>query len=476
MKQEKNIKTKARKLKDAKNSNKGITLIALVITIVVLLILAAISIATLTGQNGILTRANEAKDNTEQARLEELVDLAITSLIAKNNGDRSTIFPENIANEINSMENRTDVYAEGNAYPTNIVFPNDNNRKVEVIFDIFEDILEDLEKDPNKYYEQAQELGQTTNQDIGIGTDGKVVNLDLWRYYKTDDGEGMSLGKQDFSLYYSGYIGDIENGKILGEVPQYIYLKDEQKIYAVIQLGPMFYNRNRTDTVDKDSEKIVEEIPKLPSTIESFRATFRSCSKITHVDANVFSMVNDTGVSTFLECTALTDVEIPYNVTTIGMNTFGLCTALTNITIPENITTIRSEAFILSGLTEITIPKSVTTVEPTAFLYCNALENLTLATNVQVSAFAYCGLKNVVILDGVTAISGATFGGCTSLESITIPKSLTSIGESAFAGCEKLNKINYEGTAEDWAKIEINTTGNEVLNNATINYNYIYNN
>ena len=34
MKQEKNIKTKARKLKDAKNSNKGITLIALVITIV----------------------------------------------------------------------------------------------------------------------------------------------------------------------------------------------------------------------------------------------------------------------------------------------------------------------------------------------------------------------------------------------------------------------------------------------------------
>ena len=46
-----------------KNS-KGITLIALVITIIVLLILAAISIATLTGENGILTQANKAKTET----------------------------------------------------------------------------------------------------------------------------------------------------------------------------------------------------------------------------------------------------------------------------------------------------------------------------------------------------------------------------------------------------------------------------
>ena len=39
----------------------GITLIALIITIIVLLILAAISIATLTGENGILTKASEAE-------------------------------------------------------------------------------------------------------------------------------------------------------------------------------------------------------------------------------------------------------------------------------------------------------------------------------------------------------------------------------------------------------------------------------
>ncbi len=51
--------------------NKGITLIALVVTIIVLLILAGISIAMLTGQNGILNRATEAKEKTRVAQEDE---------------------------------------------------------------------------------------------------------------------------------------------------------------------------------------------------------------------------------------------------------------------------------------------------------------------------------------------------------------------------------------------------------------------
>ena len=55
--------------------NKGITLIALVITIIVLLILAGISIAMLTGENGILTQAQRAKEATEIAAAEEAAQL-----------------------------------------------------------------------------------------------------------------------------------------------------------------------------------------------------------------------------------------------------------------------------------------------------------------------------------------------------------------------------------------------------------------
>ena len=47
-----------------KNTNKGITLIALVITIIVLLILAGVSISMLTGENGVLTKATESKEET----------------------------------------------------------------------------------------------------------------------------------------------------------------------------------------------------------------------------------------------------------------------------------------------------------------------------------------------------------------------------------------------------------------------------
>ena len=54
-----------------KRNARGITLIALVITIIVLLILAGVTIAALSGDNGILTKAKEAKEKTEQAQKDE---------------------------------------------------------------------------------------------------------------------------------------------------------------------------------------------------------------------------------------------------------------------------------------------------------------------------------------------------------------------------------------------------------------------
>ena len=60
-----------------KEAQNGITLIALVITIIVLLILAGVSIAMLTGQNGILTQAQNAKTTNESKSAEEKVKLAV---------------------------------------------------------------------------------------------------------------------------------------------------------------------------------------------------------------------------------------------------------------------------------------------------------------------------------------------------------------------------------------------------------------
>ena len=64
------------RIKQNTKSNKGITLIALVITIIVLLILAGVTIAALSGDNGILKRATEAKEQTNQKNDEETEKLA----------------------------------------------------------------------------------------------------------------------------------------------------------------------------------------------------------------------------------------------------------------------------------------------------------------------------------------------------------------------------------------------------------------
>ena len=58
-----------------KKQEKGITLIALVITIIVLLILAGISIASLTGENGILKQAETAQEETKKAQYQEILEL-----------------------------------------------------------------------------------------------------------------------------------------------------------------------------------------------------------------------------------------------------------------------------------------------------------------------------------------------------------------------------------------------------------------
>ena len=66
-----NIKKEGRKTMKKKVKQKGVTLIALVITIIVLIILAGVAINALVGENGIITQAQKAKTDTEQGKREE---------------------------------------------------------------------------------------------------------------------------------------------------------------------------------------------------------------------------------------------------------------------------------------------------------------------------------------------------------------------------------------------------------------------
>lgn len=78
--------------------NKGVTLVALVVTIIILIILAGVSINMLVGDNGIITLTQKAKENTELAKLEEEQNL--NSIYDELINYNSISFPSGDGNEL----------------------------------------------------------------------------------------------------------------------------------------------------------------------------------------------------------------------------------------------------------------------------------------------------------------------------------------------------------------------------------------
>lgn len=85
-------------MKNFKENNTAITLIALVITIIVLLILAGVAIAMLTGENGILKNATKAGEETIKAQIKEEIELAIQEIQIEELPKGNQVTLESLAN------------------------------------------------------------------------------------------------------------------------------------------------------------------------------------------------------------------------------------------------------------------------------------------------------------------------------------------------------------------------------------------
>lgn len=120
-------------------NQKGITLIALVITIIVLLILAGVSIAMLTGQNGLLTKATTAKTESTKAEAEEAVKIAVGTILANKNDptytgetDGSKLNTISAANIVSVIENDTGATVSEKEGAEGIVIVYDNKYEITV--------------------------------------------------------------------------------------------------------------------------------------------------------------------------------------------------------------------------------------------------------------------------------------------------------------------------------------------------------
>ena len=91
----------------------------------------------------------------------------------------------------------------------------------------------------------------------------------------------------------------------------------------------------------------------------------------------------------------------------------------------------------------------------------------------QIGLGYYSRLQTIRIPESVTTIGDDAFCGCASLRGIVIPSSVTSIGKGALAGCTGLYTICYQGTEEQWNKIEKGSDWNYgIPSYMQINYNY----
>ena len=166
-------------------------------------------------------------------------------------------------------------------------------------------------------------------------------------------------------------------------------------------------------------------------------SAFYGCTGLASV--NIGNSVTSIGSYAFKGCTGLNSVTMPDSVTSIGYNAFDGCTGLNSVTMPEGVTSIEKYVFYgCSKLTSITIPERVTSIGNSAFAGCSNLATV----NWNAISCTSAGQSNYPIFDG-----------CSKLATVNIGNNVTTIPDYAFKGCSSLTSAIYTGDIASWCAI-----------------------
>lgn len=159
-----------------------------------------------------------------------------------------------------------------------------------------------------------------------------------------------------------------------------------------------------------------------------------------------FKGLNEIGLQrAFENCSNLSSITLPNNVTSIDFQTFLSCTNLTSITIPNSVTELIFAAFARSGLTSIIIPNSVTIIDQSVFRECPNLTSVEIpnsVTRIGANTFRDCpNLTNITLPNSIKGLRESLFEGCTSLSTVIIPNNLINIDKYVFQNCSSLSSV-----------------------------------
>ena len=387
-----------------RNTNeKGITLIALVVTIIVLLILAGISISMLTGENGILTKTNVAKVSTELSTYKEELNSWKLEQLMKN----EDFFEDTLSAGKNNL------YYNG-------IKQNGNIKTI--IQDISDEYIDELEiikgelviNTTDKSKLEASKIAQISSNPYII-VDGELksagANLDLM------SSDGTLTIPENVTKIGSGAFSNVSNIKtviISGNVKE---------------IGDNAFAYNTT------LQKVV-----LQDGIERIGSkAFYQCYNLSQLDLpDTITSIGEFAIAN----TKLTTLEIPSGLKIINKYTFFGLRYLEILNIPEGIEELKSDAFGNANRLEYaTIPSTITYIDSNAFSDCPNLVNITINSDKfvyesgmilpkdksEVIFLSKRYLENtdtLVIPEGITRLA-LYLDSYDNLKNVNIPKSLT---------------------------------------------------
>ena len=429
-------------MKKLKNKN-GVTLIALAVTIIVMLILAGVTISTLTGNSGITTKASKAKTKSYLANIKEEYELYLSEKRMDDEYYLDTLYA-----------NDKTIRYEGNEVGTGIAEICSSIKKGdEKKFEIIKGKIYYVSQDKN-VIPIAVELGFSINPyEI---TDSGVLKSSSMNLYLVDNDGHLDLSE------YEGKIKTIEAGAF-SKVEIESGINPLQSIVlpkGITTIGDDAFSYNTSLTSIK-----------IPNTVTSIgKRAFQGCTNLTSIE--IPDTVTYIGDYCFSGCNRLQKIKLSKKIQTINQYLLYGCSSLTEIEIPEGVKSIGYAAFSsCSKLTTITLPASLTSLSGAAIARLNRLTEIKIADGNNSFKFekgillskdgktmymALLTLTEINVPNGVVSIVGDTLSG-SSATKIILPDTVSSnLSGTVFNGMNKLTTIELSSTSKNLKLVDGN--------------------
>lgn len=378
-----------------RQSSKGISLITLVITIVIMIILAAAVILALDG-SGTVYKATEAVFKSDLKELQQqFVEFNAKKALDSTGAYNST----SLVATTNKLEYNTKTDTKEKDIYT--IFPEmPDYLKGRVRINRGNLIFDNYKTTENPTTAEEERINNENNWAVEAG------------YWLNDEISGNVLESSEFAMSFIEPDGTLT-------IPGWV---------RTIGVSAYYGCTNITKVI-------------IPSSVVSINSnSFRGATNLKEVEIKG-SALTTIGANAFYGCTNLENINLPNSLTSIGATAFYNCKKITSINLADSITTIGSEAFRnCTTLTKVTLPSGL----------INKSGNEKFGTYV----FAGCtSLVEVKLPDttNFTIVPSYTFNGCTSLskvnpvllgKNVNFPSYITAINSYSFANTAITGEID----------------------------------